>query len=115
MDIDKMVLTYPRLSAAELDKLLSFPGVHVEICADGQHPEGSSKGKGGDVAAWLDILERAGTDRVVLSSDGGMADAPSTPELQAWALDRLRAVGVGDQVLRALVHDNPTRLVGGFL
>lgn len=114
MGLRKIVVTDPFVSTAGLDALLAIEGLYVELETCSQLPGSPLLIDPGGFPFFLDVLRRAGIDRVVLSSDGGGAGS-SPPEQLAWALDGLRAAGVAETGLRRLVHDNPLRLIGNFL
>ena len=111
-----IVLTNPhssmRLTDDEVVELTGQGRVHLELPAYSMHPEGPSRR---DPAPALDraaaLISRVGSDRCVLSSDGGMADAPPPHVMLAFALAELQRRGVPDEQLGALVHTNPGRLL----
>lgn len=113
-----MVLTYPHiagLSAPVVAELLAHGDCYLELCAYRLHPAGPAGGGEAPLRETLRLLDAAGADRAILSSDGGIAGAPSPPALLAFGLRQLADAGVPPSVLRRLVHDNPRRLLARHL
>jgi hypothetical protein len=109
-----MVLTYPHiagLSASAVAELLALGDCYLELCAYRLHPAGPAGGGEAPLREALRLLEAVGADRTVLSSDGGIAGAPSPPALLAFGIRQLAESGVPLSVLRRLVQDNPRRLL----
>jgi len=114
MGLRKIVVTDPFVSDAELDALLAIEGMFIELETCSQLPDTPLLIDTGGIPFILNVLKRAGTDRVVISSDGGGFGA-SPPEQLAWALDGLRGAGISNADLCKLVRDNPIKMVGNFL
>ena len=57
-------------------------------------------------------IELAGAEHTVLASDLGQANNPLPPESLALIAERLLANGAAEADLRALLVDNPARLLG---
>jgi hypothetical protein len=113
----KLVMTNPHTSMRQLlDTVAAFAapgGVFVELNAYSMHPDGPGKrDPGPSLDKAVAVLRRVGVERCVLSSDGGMADAPPPHELLSFALRELHARGVTERELIRLVQDNPARLLG---
>ena len=111
-----IVLTNPHssmhLSDDEVVALTAHGRVHVELTAYSMHPDGPRRR---DPAPALDraaaLISRVGSEWCVLSSDGGMADAPPPHVMLAFALAELQRRDVPAEQLEALVHTNPGRLL----
>jgi hypothetical protein len=113
-----MVLTYPHiagLSVPVIAELLALGDCYLELCAYRLHPAGPAGGSEASLREALRLLDAAGSDRTILSSDGGIEGAPSPPALLAFGLRQLAEAGVSLSVLRRLVHDNPRRLLAKYL
>jgi len=86
--------------------------VFVELTAYSMHPLGPSRRDPTDaVDAAAGLIRRIGVDRCLISSDGGMAGAPSPSELLSWLFAALGARGFSTSELRRLSRDNPARIV----
>jgi Family of unknown function (DUF6282) len=112
------VLTYPHiagLSAAQAGELVTVGDCYLELCAYRLHPSGPAGGGDAPLREALGLLEAVGADRTIMSSDGGIADAPAPSELLAFGLQQLAGAGVKLSVLRRLVSNNPQRLLAGQL
>jgi Family of unknown function (DUF6282) len=108
----RLVLTNPRLSDEDLESALAIPGVFFEVTSYGVHPEGLGGAHwAAGMARNVGLIRRVGVDRVVLSSDGGMAGAPAPAEILCWALAQYADAGFSNAELRALVAENPRRLL----
>jgi hypothetical protein len=110
----QMVVTnpWPRFSEDQVDQLMAIPGVYGEVTAYMMHPEGpGAAGTEASLDRATHLLRHIGVDRGVLSSDGGMVDAPRAPTILAWALDALSARGFSNEELWTLTHRNPRVLV----
>jgi hypothetical protein len=113
-----MVLTYPHiagLSVPVIAELLALGDCYLELCAYRLHPAGPAGGGEAPLREALRLLDAAGADRTILSSDGGIEGAPSPPALLAFGLRQLAEAGVPLSILRRLVHDNPRRLLAKHL
>lgn len=113
----RIVLTNPltslRTSIDAVAELVAAGGVHVELTAYSMHPDGPGKRDPGPALdRAVDLIRRVGIERCVLSSDGGMRDAPAPPVLLGFALHELHARGLVEEELAALVRVNPSRLLG---
>src|SRR5207302_10799317 len=53
------------------------------------------------------LIRRVGADRVILSSDGGIATAPPPHELLAWGCRQLLDRGLPEADVRRTMTDNP--------
>lgn len=109
-----LVLTYPHIAGLgphDVAELLALGDCYVELCAYRLHPAGPAGGGAAPLREALRLLDAAGPDRTILSSDGGIAGAPSPPALLAFGLQRLAEAGVPAAVRRRLVRDNPRRLL----
>jgi Family of unknown function (DUF6282) len=114
LGIERMVVTNPRprLSDSEIQALVEIPGVYFEVTCYMAHPEGPAGPRSASaVDNMVDAIQRVGVERSVMSSDGGMMDAPVPPEILAWGLSELSRRGFTIDELRRLVHENPRRLV----
>lgn len=112
-----VVLTYPHiggLTAAQVGEMVEA-GCYLELCAYRLHPSGPADGGDASLREALALLDAAGPDRTILSSDGGIASAPDPPTLLAFGLRRLADSGVPHSVLRQTINDNPRRLLAGRL
>jgi Family of unknown function (DUF6282) len=114
LGIERMVVTNPRprFSDSEIRALAGVPGVYFEVTCYMAHPEGPA----GPTSATavdniVDAIRTVGVERSVISSDGGMVDAPLPPVILAWGLAELSRRGFMIEELRTLVHKNPRRLV----
>jgi hypothetical protein len=108
----RLVLTNPRLSDEHLGSVLAIPGFFFEVTSYGVHPEGLGGAQwAAGVARNVELIRRVGVDRVVLSSDGGMAGAPAPAETLRWALSQFADAGFSTAELRTLVAENPRRLL----
>jgi hypothetical protein len=98
------------LSTAEIDEIMAFPEVTVELCASSIYPLNGrpSTVKPSDLAA---IIRRFGAERCAFSSDSGHAGAPTTLELLTFGCLALSGEGITTAELRALVCDTPARLL----
>ncbi len=114
---DKLVLTNPttamRLSDAELDELLTIPGVYVELTSYPIHPEGPGGAGAAEpgIRRNVELIRHVGVDRAVVCSDGGKIDAPPPPRILEWALTAYADAGIGPDEIDTLVRVNPRRLV----
>jgi Family of unknown function (DUF6282) len=112
LGLTRLVLTNAHLSDYELEAVLAIPGFFFEVTSYGTHPEGLG---GTEWAAGLrrnvELIRNVGVERVILSSDGGMAGAPAPAEILRWALSRYAEAGFSVAELRALVQTNPRRLL----
>ena len=107
------VLTYPHISGLSFTQVGAMveAGCYLELCAYRLHPSGPAGGGDAPLREALALLKVAGPDRTILSSDGGIADAPDPPTLLAFGLRQLADSGVPHPVLRRLINDNPRRLL----
>jgi hypothetical protein len=88
-------------------------GVWVELTAYSMHPDGPSRRPPSTALdEATNIIRTLGVGRCVLSSDGGMDDAPPPPDLLAWALAELHQRGFDRDELIQLTHANPALLLG---
>jgi len=112
--VDKIVVTnpVPRFSDSQIGALATIPGVYFEVTCYMAHPNGPA-GAASDAAVdrIVHALRLVGVERAVMSSDGGMVDGPMPPVILAWGLAELARRGFTFDELRALVHENPRRLV----
>jgi Family of unknown function (DUF6282) len=108
----RMVLTNARLSDAEFDSAMEIPGFFLEVTSYGVHPEGLGGANSAErVGRNVELIRRAGTDRIVLSSDGGMVNAPSPAEILKWGLRTYAEAGFTMDELRTMCQVNPRLLV----
>jgi hypothetical protein len=108
----RLVITNARVSDVELEAMLAIPGLFFEVTSYGVHPDGL----GGDnwesgMTRNAQFIRQVGIDRVLVSSDGGMAGSPPPAEILRWALDRYAERGFSASELRVLVQENPRRLL----
>ena len=110
-----LVLTYPDvmgLSDPEVRQLIGQEGAWLEVCAFTLHPHGIQPHLAADLRRrTLSWIAEAGPDRVIVSSDGGMAGLPDPAELLHWCLGWLRDSGLQETQVAAMVRDNPARLL----
>lgn len=114
----RAVLTYPHISGLQppdVADLLADTNWYLELCAHRMHPAGPLRDASAGVSEALALLHAVGPERCILSSDGGMADAPPPATLLVWALERLHEAGIQQRELRAMVCDNPHRLLAAKL
>jgi hypothetical protein len=114
MGHERMVSTNPwrRFTVEQIDELFAVPGVYAEATAYMLHPEGpGAAGSVAGVGGIMAMFDHVGVDRCVLSSDGGMVDAPRATVVLAWVLDELASRGMSREALHTLTHRNPRRLV----
>jgi Family of unknown function (DUF6282) len=112
---ERIVVTNASFDEEELAQALAIPGFTFEITSYGIHPEGLARDaerSAAGVARNCALIRRLGVDRVVLSSDGGMAGSPPPAEILAWALGQYADAGFTLEELRTLTHTNPRALVG---
>jgi hypothetical protein len=116
MGHSRFVLTNPfttmGFSDQQLDEILAAGDVTVELTCYSLHPAGSYGGGVVGLERAARLIQRIDASRVVLSSDGGMANAPAPPALLAWGCEGLASQGIGVDLLRRLVQTNPAALVG---
>lgn len=113
--VSRIVATNPAsimgLSLAEMTELIAFPQVTFEFAAS------SARSFLGGAPALpprdlVGLVRRFGVERCALSSDSGHAGAPTTYRLLSAVCTDLAAEGLTTAELRALVRDNPSRLIG---
>jgi hypothetical protein len=112
---ERFVITNANLDDDALAVALGIPGLYFEVTSYGAHPEGLLRNPDASAARLarnVELMRRVGVDRVVLSSDGGMAGSPPPAEILAWALGEYAAAGFSLDELRMVTHENPRRLVG---
>jgi hypothetical protein len=114
LGIGKMVVTnpLPRFTDDQIEALAAIPGVYFEVTCYHAHPDGPA-GAASELAVdrIVHALRLVGVERSVMSSDGGMVDAPLPPVILAWGLAELARREFTLDDLRTLVHENPRRLV----
>ncbi|MGH3383377.1 MAG: amidohydrolase family protein [Nocardioidaceae bacterium] len=76
---------------------------HVWICMTSLHAH-----------AMREIVRKAPRDRIVFGSDGGIAPMERQTYID-YRWDMVRDLGLEDAVYRAIVHENPRRLLAGRL
>jgi Family of unknown function (DUF6282) len=111
---ERMVTTnpWPRFTEDQVDELMAIPGVYAEVTAYMLHPEGPGAANStAGVERGLSLLRHVGVERGVLSSDGGMVDAPGPTTILAWALETFSAGGLSYDELHTLTHVNPRTLI----
>jgi Family of unknown function (DUF6282) len=114
LGIERMVVTNPRprFSDSEIHALREIPGVYFEVTCYMAHPEGpAGPSSTSAVDNIVEAIRTVGVEKSVMSSDGGMVDAPLPPVILAWGLAELSRRGFTIEELRMLVHENPRRLV----
>lgn len=113
---EKLVVTNPSASDEELDAFLEVPGLMFEITTYGIHPQGLGRERGRNgLTRNVELIGRAGSDRVILSSDGGMTGSPSPFELLRWAVSAYLDRGLTSRQLHAMVAENPRVLLASYL
>ena len=58
-----------------------------------------------------DQIRQVGVEHVILTSDFGQIANPEPVEGFAHYLEKLRSIGFTTDQLRAMIHDNPKRLM----
>jgi hypothetical protein len=58
-------------------------------------------------------IRRVGVDHLILTSDFGQMANPPPVEGFAFYLDKMRTQGFSTEELRAMIHDNPEKLISG--
>jgi len=108
----RLVVTNALLVGERLGELLAIPGMFVEVTSYSVHPDGlgGANAEAG-VERNVELIRRVGPDRVVLSSDGGMAGSPPPAEILGWAVGKYLRAGIDAADVRAMVADNPRRLL----
>jgi hypothetical protein len=115
----KLVITNPlttmQLTLGELDELLASADVVVEQTCYSLHASGSYGGGDRAIETAAALIGHVGYRRVVLSSDGGMREAPRPAELLAWGCEQLLGAGFAEAQLRSMTRTLPSELVAETL
>lgn len=106
---DRTVITYPRFTDEQFERAMAIPGLYFELSVYPIHPDGLAWPDG--VARNTGFIRRAGVERCLVSSDGGVAGAPPPHELLGWALEQYVGAGFTIDELRVLVQHNPRLLL----
>jgi hypothetical protein len=110
------VLTNPawtmRLTPDEVTDLLALGNCVLEITCYSLYRAAARDGDGRTFSGLARLARIAGSDRLVLSSDSGIASAPPAPELIDWAVRFLLRYGVAEQSVRRMVTSTPAALLG---
>jgi hypothetical protein len=98
--------------AEVIEVLETHRGVFIEESVYQHQALPSSSAAVLPLADCVPVITRVGVDRVVISSDGGIASAPPPAVLLADGCDELVAAGLPVAAVRRLVQANPARLLG---
>jgi hypothetical protein len=110
------VLTNPHstmgLSMTEIETLLSFGNVVVEVTAYSLYRADRHNRSTAAFGQLAELVRVAGIERIVLSSDSGITTAPPAPDLLRWALAELIAQGVKKAAADRMVTTTPAQHLG---
>lgn len=114
--VERVVLSNPLSGAMGMStdavvEAMAATGIFLEISAYQYH---DSAPRGPGALSLLDcgaVIRHVGVSRVILSSDGGMADAPPPQTLLADGMRAFMASGLTRSEVDRLVKENPTQLL----
>jgi hypothetical protein len=111
----KIMITHPYhfpREPFEWYKGLTDKGAYLEITAVTAFPMAIHQGRGITLEQSKELIELCGADKCIMASDAGQPFNPWPHEALRLYATLLSNVGVEDSVLKTIMVDNPSRLLG---